>query len=447
MLSIQDPAASGEQLAGGGEDLLAGLRRASAPQRFHFSAEVIGLTSGIWFPYGTAISGTEFKPDFKLDQRIPEHLLSDLASGPRAKEQGDGAALTQFIVVIDASITMSPCPSIGKALDIDERARPGGQQLHPRLRRFPAARRSPSPTSRAPADVRDRHDPVGAASLAGGFADRGLADHRRRSRVFGAAIASPAALSIVTTTFCRVGSERNRPWRSGARWRCRRRAAGFCSAACVEWAGWGGALRQRPDRGIRRRWTGPQRLVESGSEEGIGRTLDIPGAVTITAGPGLLVYGLVDAVNGAGDRAPQCSRIAGALVLIAALVVTVELRSRKPRCPPSRSSRNRTLRGANVVGTFDRHVALLDVLPDHAHPQLVLGPRRLTPYNLPAARRCRHHPRAACPWRVTRLGFAGRDHRHGHGGYRPRLVQPDQPDGTYLADVLVPRSWLASGWA
>ncbi|HNC94375.1 MAG TPA: MFS transporter, partial [Solirubrobacterales bacterium] len=133
-------------------------------------------------------------------------------SSPRAKNLALMVlALTQFIVVIDASITNVALPSIGKALDIDEKSLSwvvnsytlvfgGFLLLGGRLADFLGRRRM----------FMIGMTLFGAASLAGGFAQtEAWLIIARAVQGLGAAIASPAALSIVTTTFAE-GSERNR---------------------------------------------------------------------------------------------------------------------------------------------------------------------------------------------------------------------------------------------
>ena len=120
-------------------------------------------------------------------------------------------ALTQFVVVIDASIVNVALPSIGTALDIDQDNLSwvvnsytlvfgGFLLLGGRLADF-FGRRRMFMTGMAL---------FGVASLAGGFAQsEEWLIVARAVQGLGAAIASPAALSIVTTTFAE-GSERNR---------------------------------------------------------------------------------------------------------------------------------------------------------------------------------------------------------------------------------------------
>jgi EmrB/QacA subfamily drug resistance transporter len=163
----------------------------------------------------------------------------------------------------------------------------------------------------------------------------------------GAALVSPAALSIITTTFAE-GAERNRAlgiW--GA-------VAGAGGAAGVLLGGiltsglsWRWVLFVNVPIGIAAALLAPRTLVESRAEDG-AKTFDLPGAVTVTAGLALLVYAVVDAVNSGWGSTTTLLRLAGAAVLLIAFLI-IELRQRHPLMPFS-IFRLRTLRGANIVG-------------------------------------------------------------------------------------------------
>ena len=91
----------------------------------------------------------------------------------------------------------------------------------------------------------------------------------------------------------------------------------------------------------------PRTLGESRREEA-GNSFDIPGAVAVTGGLALLVYAVVDAVNVGWGATRTIVCLAAAVVLLIAFVA-IELRQRDPLMPFS-IFRNRTLRGANIVG-------------------------------------------------------------------------------------------------
>ena len=186
------------------------------------------------------------------------------------------------------------------------------------------------------------------ASFAGGIAQsEPWLITARAVQGLGAAIVSPAALSIITTTF-REGPERNRAlgiW--GA-------VAGAGGAAGVLLGGiltsglsWRWVLFVNVPIGLIAAGLAPRVLVESRAEDG-GKSFDFPGAVTVTAGLSLLVYAVVDAVNAGWGSTATLLRLAGAAALLVAFVL-IEQRSRDPLMPFS-IFRLRTLRGANIVG-------------------------------------------------------------------------------------------------
>jgi EmrB/QacA subfamily drug resistance transporter len=186
------------------------------------------------------------------------------------------------------------------------------------------------------------------ASFAGGIAQsEGWLIAARAVQGLGAAIVSPAALSIITVTFAE-GAERNRAlgiW--GA-------VAGAGGAAGVLLGGiltsglsWRWVLFVNVPIGLAAALLAPRTLHESRAEDGT-TTFDLPGAVTVTAGLSLLVYAVVDTVNSGWGSTATLLRLAGAAVLLIAFL-GIELRSRHPLMPVS-IFRLRTLRGANIVG-------------------------------------------------------------------------------------------------
>jgi EmrB/QacA subfamily drug resistance transporter len=277
---------------------------------------------------------------------MPEPNLSS----PRAKNLALLLlVMTQFVVVIDASITNVALPSIGKALNISQDNLSwvvnsytltfgGFLLLGGRLADF-FGRRRVFMIGMALFSV---------ASLMGGLAaNETWLIIARAVQGLGAAIASPAALSIITTTFAE-GSERNRAlgiW--GAVAGAGGAAGVLLGGMLTEWAGWEWVLFVNVPIGAFIVWQAPKRLVESRAGEERERTLDLPGAVTVTGGLALLVYAMVDATSAGWTSTATILRIVGALVLLAAFVV-IELRTKRPLVPFS-IFRRRTLRGANIV--------------------------------------------------------------------------------------------------
>src|SRR3954466_15891630 len=165
----------------------------------------------------------------------------------------------------------------------------------------------------------------------------------------GAAIISPAALSIVTTTFAE-GSERNKAlgiW--GA-------IAGLGGAAGVllggmltEWAGWEWVLFVNVPIGIAAAVFTP-RFVRESRAEGANRSFDALGAVTITAGLVLLVYTLVKAQDVGWGAGRTLGGLAGSAALVA-LFILIESRSKSPLAP-LKFFRLRTPTSANVLSVL-----------------------------------------------------------------------------------------------
>ncbi|MFZ2050622.1 MAG: MFS transporter [Solirubrobacteraceae bacterium] len=258
-------------------------------------------------------------------------------------------AMTQFVIVIDASIVNVALPSIGAHLHFSR------DDLSWVVNAYTLTFGGFLLLGGRLADLlgRRRMFMIGLvvfslASLAGGLAQsEAWLIAARAIQGLGAAIVSPAALSIITTTFAE-GAERNRAlgiW--GA-------VAGAGGAAGVLLGGiltsglsWRWVLFVNVPIGIAAAVLAPLLLLESSSEDGT-EGLDVPGAVTVTAGLALLVYAVVDAVNVGWGSTGTLLRIAGALVLLAAFVL-IERRQRHPLLPFS-IFRLRTLRSANIVG-------------------------------------------------------------------------------------------------
>jgi EmrB/QacA subfamily drug resistance transporter len=257
--------------------------------------------------------------------------------------------MSQFVVVLDASIVNVALPTIGKGLHFSEQSLPwvvnayviafggflllGGRaaDLLGRRRVFMAGLIV-----------------VAVASLAAGFAtNQGQLIAARAAQGLGAAIISPSALSIVTMMF-RDGSERNKAL--GA-WGA---VAGSAGAAGVllggiltDGLGWEWVLWVNVPVALVALALSPGLIPESRSESAT-RHFDAAGAVTITAGLSVLAYALLDASSAGWGSTKIVSLLALSVVLIAAFV-WIELRSHAPLVP-FRIFRLRTLTGANVVG-------------------------------------------------------------------------------------------------
>jgi EmrB/QacA subfamily drug resistance transporter len=258
-------------------------------------------------------------------------------------------ALTQFVIVLDASIVNVALPSIGRALEFSQ------DDLSWVVNAYTLTFGGFLLLGGRLADLLGRRRVFIAglvlfsvASLAGGLAQSDVwLVAARAVQGLGAAIISPAALSLVTTMFAE-GAERNRAlgvW--GAVAGSGGAAGVLLGGVLTEYAGWEWVLFVNVPIGLAVAALAPRLLPES-RDTGRERVFDAAGALTVTAGLALLVYTLVDA-NDAGWASTQTLGLgAVALVLLAAFVL-IERRTSHPLMPFS-IFRLRTLRGADVVG-------------------------------------------------------------------------------------------------
>jgi len=255
----------------------------------------------------------------------------------------------QFVVVLDASIVNVALPSIGRALDFSQENLPwvvnayvltfggflllGGRtaDLLGRRRVFMAGLLL-----------------VAVASLLAGFAaTEGQLIAARAAQGLGAAIISPAALSIITTTFG-DGAERNKAlgvW--GAVAGSGGAAGVLLGGVLTDGLGWQWVLWVNVPVGLAAFALSPGLIAESRADHET-RAFDVAGAVTVTAALSILVYAIVDATEAGWGSARTLGLIGLSAALLAAFVA-IELRSAKPLVPFS-IFRLRTLTGANVVG-------------------------------------------------------------------------------------------------
>ena len=284
------------------------------------------------------------------------------------------------------------------------------------------------------------------ASLAGGLAQSDVwLIAARAVQGLGAALISPAALAIVTTTFAE-GAERNKAlgvW--GA-------VAGSGGAAGVllggiltECLGWEWVLFVNIPIGIAAALLAPRLLEESRDES--RASFDIAGAVSVTAGLALLVYTLVDA-NDAGWGSTQTLGLGARRWLLLAAFVADRVAHAPPAhavldLPAAHAARGERHRPAA------RHVAVLDVLLHLALHAAGAGLRAAQGRaRLPAAGAARSSSSAGVASQlVTRIGF------------KPTLIagllfvagglvwfaQVSAPGGSYVGDVLFPSMLAAIG--
>ena len=258
-------------------------------------------------------------------------------------------AAAQFVVVLDASIVNVALPTIGKALDFSQ------ENLAWVVNAYVLTFGGFLLLGGRMADLLGRRRVfmgglllVAVASLAAGFAStEGQLIAARAAQGLGAAIISPAALSIVTTTF-KDGAERNKAL--GA-WGAVAGAGGavgvLLGGILTDGLGWEWVLWVNVPVALIAFALAPRLIMESRAT-GEDRAFDVAGAVSVTAALSLLVYAVVDAESAGWGSTKTLSLIGISLLLFAAFVV-IELRSRKPLVPFS-IFRIRTLTGANVVG-------------------------------------------------------------------------------------------------
>jgi len=257
-------------------------------------------------------------------------------------------ALTQFMIVIDASITNVALPTIGRDLHINQ------TDLSWVVNAYTLTFGGFLLLGGRLADLigRRRMFVVGLTIFGGGSLLGGLSgssnflDGARALQGIGAAFVSPAALSLVTTIFAE-GAERNRAlgvWGAVA-------GAGGAVGVLL-----GGVLTQIDWRLVlfvnvpvaAVAIVAAPRVLPEGKDPTEVKGFDLPGAVSVTAGLGLLVFAMVKASQEGWGTTGTIARLAIGVVLLVAFVV-IELRTKHPLLPFS-IFRLRTLRGANLAG-------------------------------------------------------------------------------------------------
>jgi len=258
--------------------------------------------------------------------------------------------MVQFMVVLDIAIVNVALPTIKNALDFKE------TDLQWVINAYTLTFGGLLMLGGRAADLLGRRRMFLAglvlfsgASLACGLStSEGMLIAARAVQGVGAAIISPAALSILMTTFSE-GAERNKAlgiW--GA-------IAGTGGAAGVLLGGvltdqlnWSWIFYINVPVGALVIALGPRYLRESRIETAGRRSFDLLGAVLVTGGLSLLVYALVQTVDHSWTAPRTIAMFLGAAVLLGGFIFT-EQRAESPLMP-LRLFRNRSLSGANVVG-------------------------------------------------------------------------------------------------
>src|SRR5947208_4448159 len=210
-----------------------------------------------------------------------------------------------------------------------------------------------------------------AASMLGGFSQSGgMLIAARLIQGFAGALVSPAALSLLTTTF-KEGPERNRAlgiWSAIA--------AGGASAGLIlgglltQGLSWRFTLFVNVPLGLAAVVLSPV-LATDGARQEAKVTLDIPGAVSLTGGILALAYGVTEA-TGQGFAS---TKVLIALALTAALLiafVVVEKSSSQPLLP-ARMLRLRSVVAGNSVAALVSVVMIGAVFFNSLYLQEILG--------------------------------------------------------------------------
>jgi EmrB/QacA subfamily drug resistance transporter len=184
------------------------------------------------------------------------------------------------------------------------------------------------------------------ASLFCGLAwSEGVLIGARAIQGFGAAVISPAALSIITTTFPE-GAERNKAlgvW--GAMGGSGAAVGVLLGGVLTKYAGWEWIFFINVPVGVIAFLLAPRFVRES--RDDTSTSPDIAGAVTVTAGIALLVYAVSNApVHGWGSGWVIARLVVSAALMVAFLVI--ESRAKEPLLPFS-IFRIRTVAGANAT--------------------------------------------------------------------------------------------------
>jgi EmrB/QacA subfamily drug resistance transporter len=257
-------------------------------------------------------------------------------------------ALTQFMIVIDASITNVALPTIGRDLKINQ------TDLSWIVNAYTLTFGGFLLLGGRLADLigRRRMFAVGLAvfglgSLLGGLAgSSNFLDGARALQGIGAAFVSPAALSLVTTIFAE-GSERNRALGVWGAVAGAGGAVGVLLGGVLTQIDWRLVLFVNVPVAVLAIALAPRTLPE-GKDPTEVKGFDIPGAVSVTAGLGLLVYAMVKASQDGWGTSGTIIRLAISVALLVVFVV-IESQTEHPLLPFS-IFKLRTLRGANLTG-------------------------------------------------------------------------------------------------
>jgi len=357
-------------------------------------------------------------------------------------------SVTQFLVVLDASIMNIALPAIGRELGATT------QTLSWVINAYVLAFGGLLLLGGRLADLLGRRRVLiagllvfGAASLAGGLA--GGTDQLIAARALqglGAAALAPAALSLVTGLFAE-GRERNRAlgvW--GAVAGSGGVAGVLLGGVLTSALGWEWVLFVNVPVVVVAALLAPRLLPESRRPSN-GARLDVVGAVTVTAGTVAGVYALVQAPSAGWSSVRTLGLLAAAAALLAAFVV-VERRVADPLLPLD-VFRSASVRGANaaMIGLSAAMFGLFFVLSLYLQQVLGYSAVRAGVSQLPLAGTLVLLAGAAGAW-VQRLGvkpvlLTGLSLFSAGLAWFSRIGV----DGTFLTDVLGPSLLVGAGLA
>jgi EmrB/QacA subfamily drug resistance transporter len=257
-------------------------------------------------------------------------------------------ALAQFMIVIDASITNVALPTIGRDLHINQ------TDLSWVVNAYTLTFGGFLLLGGRLADLIGRRRMFaiglvvfGAGSLLGGLSgSSNFLDGARALQGIGAAFVSPAALSLVTTIFAE-GAERNRALGVWGAVAGAGGAVGVLLGGVLTEIDWRLVLFVNVPVAVGAILAAP-RVLPEGKDPTEVKGFDLPGAVSVTAGLGLLIFAMVKASQEGWGTTATIVRLAIGVALVIAFVV-IELRTKHPLLPFS-IFRLRTLRGANIAG-------------------------------------------------------------------------------------------------
>jgi len=186
------------------------------------------------------------------------------------------------------------------------------------------------------------------ASLVGGFSQNStMLTAARAAQGLGGAVLSPATLTILITTF--------------SEGKARSRALGIWSAVAGAGGAAGALFGGLLTTYVSWRWilfvnvpigivaiVAAVAFLNEGRGRSIERSLDVPGALTVTAGLALLVYAIVNTTSHPWTSAQTLIMLGAAAVLLVAFVV-IEGRVARAPLMPLRLFRSRALSGANLI--------------------------------------------------------------------------------------------------